>query len=137
MQIRILIPRPRRTQSGWRTGRLTVAVMIIATGGTLYALLSNGGLVALMRARARTTQLHYQILASERENQAMLDQIRALSDDPQAIEKVAREELNMGLPDETIYLLPPTLSTEPGRSPQASEESPSWSPSAPSLPTRR
>jgi cell division protein FtsB len=79
---------------------------LVAVGGTFLVLLGDGGLMAVMKMRSRATQLQYQINAEGRANQAMLQEIRALKHDPNAIEKLAREELNMVKPDETIYFLP-------------------------------
>ena len=44
--------------------------------------------------------------ALERENESLRLQIRAFHSDPEYIEKVARDELGMVGPDETIYQFP-------------------------------
>lgn len=44
--------------------------------------------------------------ALDRENESLRQQIRAFHSDPEYIEKVARDELGMVGPDETIYQFP-------------------------------
>jgi cell division protein FtsB len=110
---------------------------MVAIGGTFLVLLGDGGLMAVMKMRSRATQLRYQINAEGRANQAMLQEIRALKNDPGAIERLAREELNMVMPDETIYFLPsgPRLRDEDSAEVDRSKEP--GSPTAPLRPNRR
>jgi len=138
VRVRILIPRrkPRRLvsrQSNKRAGQVALVVALTAVFGSLYALLGDSGLMAVMRMRARATQMQYDIAAKEHANGEILDIIKPLRDeDPDAIEKIAREKLFMALPGDTIYVLPPeTKSTAPV------ERNDAGSPTAPPLPSRR
>jgi cell division protein FtsB len=118
VRVRILIPRrkPKKlvARSARRSGRLALIIAIVALIGTLYALLGDSGLMAVMSMRARATQLHHEIAAQERANQELLDLIRPLrAEDPDAIERLAREELFMARPGDTVYVLPPVPSASP------------------------
>lgn len=126
MRVRILIPRrpPKKlvARSGKRSAQMTLLVCLVAFAGAMYALAGEGGLLAVMKMRARAAQLQYQILKMERENQELRDTIRPLREqDPAAIEKLARELLFMARPGDTIYVMPTTPApeateeTEPGR----------------------
>ena len=111
---------------------MAAIIMLTALFGSFYALLGKNGLVAVMKMRARATQLQYEINAKERANREILDIIRPLRDqDPEAIEKLAREKLFMVRPGETVYVLPPE---SPPTGPARSQ---SGSPTSPSAPVRR
>ena len=132
----IRIPRRSRRSRGRRAVSMAALACLVAVGGTFLVLLGDGGLMAVMRMRARATQLQYQINAERRTNEAMREEIRALKNDPAAIEKLAREELQMVRPDETIYFLPPgpRLPVDETVEPKVDEES--ESPTAPLRPKR-
>lgn len=137
MRIRLLIPRrkPRKLVArprSKRSAQMALVIVLTAVVGSLYALLGDSGLMAVMRMRARATQLQYEIAAKERANDELLDTIRPLREgDPEAIERLAREKLQMARPGDTIYLLPPEKrSSEPAPGEPAS-------PTAPALPSRR
>ena len=109
---------------------------LVAIGGTFLVLLGDGGFMAVMKMRSRATQLQYQINAERRANEAMLQEIRALKTDPGAIEKLAREELNMVKPDETIYFLPSGPRLQADDSARADGGRDPGSPTAPFRPKR-
>jgi cell division protein FtsB len=135
--VRILIPRrkPKKLvsrRSSRRAGQTALIIVVISVLGSLYALVGDSGLLAVMKMRARANQLRYEIVALERENQELLETIKPLRDgDPDAIERLAREKLFMVRPGDTLYMLPP----EPLPAPPAQTES--ASPTGPSLPRRR
>ena len=111
---------------------MALIIMVTAVFGSLYALLGDNGLVAVMRMRARATQLQYDIGAKEQANRELREIIRPLRDgDPAAIEKMAREKLFMARPGDKVYVLPPEsrpleqAGNQPG------------SPTSPSAPSRR
>lgn len=109
-----------------------MGILLVAVSGSLYALLGDSGLVAVMQMRARATQLRYEIGAAERANQELRERIRPLRDgDPAAIEREARQRLYMVRPGETLYLLPPAPESE---APVLRE---SASPTGPPSPARR
>ncbi len=137
MRVRILIPRrkPKKLvsrQRSKRSGQMAAIIMLTALCGSLYALLGENGLMAVMKMRSRATQLRYEINGKERANREVLDIIKPLrEEDPDAIEKLAREKLFMARPGEMIYVLPPeSRPIEPVRSRPGS-------PTSPSAPARR
>lgn len=139
MRVRIRLPRrgPKKLvsrQRSKRSAQLTLLITVTAVFGSLWVLLGNGGLMSVMRMRARAAQMEYEISTQERANDELRAVIEPLRDaDPQAIERIARERLQMARPGDTIYLLPPA--PEPRvESPARSE---SLSPMAPALPSGR
>ncbi len=111
---------------------MVVIVTLAALLGSIYALLGENGLGAVMQMRGRATQLRYEISARERDNREVRDVIRPLREgDPDAIEQLAREKLYMVRPGDTLYILPPVSRPKP---PVLDE---SGSPTAPSVPSGR
>ena len=111
---------------------MALIITLTALSGSIYALLGESGLVAVMQMRGRATQLRYEISAKERGNREVRDVIRPLREgDPDAIEQLAREKLYMVRPGDTLYILPPESRPEP---PVLNE---SGSPTAPSVPSGR
>jgi len=109
---------------------MTLIITLTALFGSLYALLGENGLVAVMQMRGRATQLRYEISAKERSNREVRDVIRPLREgDPDAIERLARENLFMVRPGDTLYMLQPE---SPPKPPVLSE---SGSPMAPPVPS--
>jgi cell division protein FtsB len=137
LHVRIRIPRrrPRKLVArprSKRSAQMALIIVLTALFGSFYALLGDSGLMAVMRMRARAAQLRTDITAQERANRELMDTIEPLRDGhPEAIEKLARERLNMARPGDTIYLLPPE--TQPIE-PRVGEPG---SPTAPPLPSRR
>lgn len=111
---------------------MAVIITLAALLGSIYALLGENGLGAVMQMRGRATQLRYEISAKERDNREVRDVIRPLREgDPDAVEQLAREKLYMVRPGDTIYVLP----RESGPKPAVMTES--GSPTAPSVPSGR
>ncbi len=137
MRVRILIPRrrPKKLVSrrrSKRSGQIALIVVAISVLGSLYALIGDSGLLAVMRMRARAHQFRYQIAAMERENRELLETIKPLREaSPDAIEKLAREKFFMIRPGDTVYMLP---KEEPA---PAQAEAESVSPTGPTLFRRR
>ena len=135
MRVKILIPRraPKKlvARPRQRSAHMSLIIFLTALVGTLYALLGDSGLMSVMRMRARAVQLQYQIMAKQQNNQQLRDTIRPLREkDPAAIEKLAREQLFMARPGDTIYVLPP----EPR--PQVPAPAGSGEPGSPTAPAR-
>ena len=83
---------------------LLLAVMALFFG--LIAIFGDRGLVELYRVRRETLLVQQEIETLRQKNQQLLQEIHGLRDDPYYIEKIAREELGMARPGETIILLP-------------------------------
>ena len=111
---------------------MALIITLTALFGSIYALLGESGLVAVMKMRARATQLRYEIADKDHENSDLRQLIRPLREgDPEAIEQLAREKLYMVRPGDTLYMLPP----EPQPDPPVLVES--ASPTGPPAPSRR
>ena len=137
MRVRILIPRrkPKKLVSrrrNKRSGQMTLIIVVTSVLGSLYALVGENGVLDVMKMRARAHQLELDIAARERENLQLSEIIKPLRDEePDAIEKLAREKLFMTRPGDTLYTLPKELR------PVAPQQTESSSPPAPSLLRRR
>lgn len=92
-----------------------VAVRLLRTGG--WALIIGlivfiiGTAVIRTREEFREAHAEYQRLQSEvkqlqLETERLQEEIRQLKDDPQVIERIAREELHMIRPDEMVISFP-------------------------------
>lgn len=116
---------------------MALVIFVAAFAGTLYALLGDSGLMAVLKMRGRANDLRYEIGAKEGANRELRDVIRPLREgDPDAIEKLAREQLFMARPGDTVYVLP----QEPESTPPPAiddDRSEPGSPTAPSMPRRR
>ncbi|HUU27206.1 MAG TPA: septum formation initiator family protein [archaeon] len=74
--------------------------MLVLFGG-------NYNVVSLWSLYQQKKALSQQVENLRIENQILADQIRSLKDDPETIEKVARENLGMAGKGETIYRILP------------------------------
>lgn len=94
-----------------RKAALLFAVMafLALVVGSLFG---DGGLLRLLEERGRTEALGRQLGELRDENSRLAQQIRALRSDPVAIETLAREELGLARPGETVFL----IRREPGPS---------------------
>jgi cell division protein FtsB len=69
----------------------------------------ENGIFQLFHLRARETALRQEVAELETRNQELDDQLQALADDPEALEKLARERHNMRRPEEEVLtVLPPS-----------------------------
>lgn len=111
---------------------MAVIITLTALLGSIYALLGENGIGAVMQMRGRATQLRYEISAKERDNREVRDVIHPLREgDPDAIERLAREKLFLVRPGDTVYVLQPESRPKPPVMTQ------SGSPMAPSVPSGR
>ena len=70
------------------------------------ALIGEGGLVAMRRARNTQLRLDQRIVTLRAENDALRDTVRRLQEDPRAIEDIARRELGLIRPGEVVVVIP-------------------------------
>ncbi len=71
-----------------------------------YQILGPSGYLALRQREREKALLEDEIHGLALENQQLMKQVKALRSDPQAVERVAREEMKLVRPGEVIYLLP-------------------------------
>lgn len=133
MGLRIVVRRaPVRRQSEW-SGNLVWLSVAVALASIAYMLFSDTGVVQIVRTRAEASRLMSEVHAAEQANRELYAEIEALRSDPRAIERIAREELMLARPGETVYLLPP-LEVDPATRQGQPRESDPVGPTAPGLP---
>ncbi|MBZ5693972.1 MAG: septum formation initiator family protein [Acidobacteriia bacterium] len=65
------------------------------------------GLIAMRRAQQEAARVQKQIDQINEENRQLQERVKALKTDPQAIERIAREEMGLARPGEYIFKIPP------------------------------
>ena len=92
--------RPDRTRRIVRTLLLFIAAVIVVD-----ALVGEQGLFAMLRARRQAEELAATIARQRAENARLREEVRRLTDDPAAIEEVARRELGLIRPGEKVFII--------------------------------
>jgi cell division protein FtsB len=69
------------------------------------ALVGDQGLIATIRARKQYNQLAADLARLRSENTAFREEARRLREDPAAIEEIARRELGLMSPGETLFII--------------------------------
>jgi len=67
------------------------------------------GVLAMRRAQKETARVKREIEQIDTENRRLEDNVRSLKSDPEAIERIAREEMGLARPGEYIFKLPSKL----------------------------
>jgi len=97
----------RRHVPGWLKGilkskRLNITLLILIP--TLsFMTFSNKGILQRVRLESEKRAMQEKILQAQREQNQLLQQSKALDNDPKTIEKVAREKYGMIRDGETVY----------------------------------
>jgi cell division protein FtsB len=79
---------------------LFAACVIIADG-----LVGERGLLAMMRAQQEYDELSAAIARQRAENARLREEVRRLTEDPTAIEEIARRELGLIRPGERVFII--------------------------------
>ena len=72
-----------------------------------FALFGDKGVLRLVKAYHQKQELQAQVEQLQQENRRLQQEIEALKNDPQTIERLARQELGMVREDEIVYQFPP------------------------------
>ena len=72
-----------------------------------FFLLGDRGFLEVRRQKQRLAELQAEVSALAAENEQLEAGVARLKDDPAAVEKIAREELNFVRPGEVVLILPP------------------------------
>jgi cell division protein FtsB len=110
--------RPRSTHET-RIRRRRLVTYALALGAFVLmvnALVGERGYLATLRAKAEYEKLSASVTALKQENRRYMEQIRGLQGDPAALEDVARRELGLVRPGETLVIIrdaPATPATAP------------------------
>jgi cell division protein FtsB len=73
----------------------------------LQDVFGNHGVLAMRRSQQEAREVQRQINQINEENRQLEERVKALKTDPQAIERIAREEMGLARPGEYIFRLPP------------------------------
>ncbi|HZM52844.1 MAG TPA: septum formation initiator family protein [Vicinamibacteria bacterium] len=96
----------RRTeQRGLRRKASLLASIIAIIALVVGSLFGDRGILQLMAQRQRALELAREIEEVRAENLRLAAEIRALRTDPRAIERIAREQLGLARPGETVFLI--------------------------------
>ncbi len=78
-----------------------IALVALAVGSVF----GDRGMLNLVEKRRRVDELRSEIEVLRSENLHLAAEIAALRTSPQAIERLAREQLGLARPDETVFLI--------------------------------
>jgi cell division protein FtsB len=101
-----MAPQSRGGDAGLRRKAALLTCVIAIIGLLLGALFGDRGYLRLLDKREHTQALALDVDRLESENVRLAGEIRALKTDPRAIERIAREELGLARPGETVFLIP-------------------------------
>ena len=86
------------------------------------------GVLAMRRAQKEATHVRQEIDRINSENRQLQDDVKDLKSDPQAIERIAREEMGLARPGEYIFKIEPKAgdipATAPASQPNQSSQKP-------------
>ena len=97
---RAALKRPDRTRRIVQTLLLFIAAVIVVD-----ALVGEQGLFAMLRARRQAEELAASVARQKAENARLREEVERLTDDPAAIEEVARRELGLIRPGEKVFII--------------------------------
>ena len=95
-------PRP----AGGRGRRLVRYLLVFITVVLVIdAIVGEKGLMSLLKARREYSAVEQALQRSRRENERLREDARRLREDPSAIEELARRELGLLKPGETLFII--------------------------------
>lgn len=90
-----------------RTRIATGAVSLLAIWLFAHVVFASNGMIVYRTKRSEYQQLQKQIQQLQKDNAGYTSQIDQLKNDPQRIEREAREQFHYARPGEVIYVSPP------------------------------
>ncbi|HWX25109.1 MAG TPA: septum formation initiator family protein [Vicinamibacteria bacterium] len=94
-----------RSEVGLRRKAVTLASILVFIALVVGSLFGDQGVLHLMTQRQQAEALESRVDALREENARLAAEIAALRSDPQAVEKLAREELGLARKGETVFVL--------------------------------
>ncbi len=91
---------PGTRRKAWLLGT-AIALIALAVGSVF----GDRGFLNLVENRRHVAELRLEIEALRAENARLAGEVSALRTSPRAIERLAREQLGLARPDETVFLL--------------------------------
>jgi cell division protein FtsB len=95
----------RPTEAGLRKKAIALGSIIALVALVVGSFFGDRGFLRMVAQRERTESLRQQIDELRSENGRLAAEITALKSDPRAVEKLAREELGLARPGETVFLI--------------------------------
>ncbi len=83
-----------------------MVLVLVCVALVVHEIFGANGYLALRRQKQQHQALQQQIQQLKQQNAKLQKEIEALKTDPQAIEKLAREQMHLAKPGEIIYTLP-------------------------------
>jgi cell division protein FtsB len=94
----------------------------------LQDIFGNHGVLAMRRSQQEAREVERQIKQMNEENRQLEAKVKALKTDPQAIERIAREEMGLARPGEYIFKIQPKPSDGAMAAPLAEPNEPAKQP---------
>jgi cell division protein FtsB len=93
------------SEPGLRRKAAALASLLALIALVVGSLFGDRGMLHLMSQRERAERLQAEIQELRAENARIAAEIEALRRDPRAIERLAREELGLARPGETVFVI--------------------------------
>src|SRR5215510_7766475 len=98
-----MAPRPAGGDISLRRRAAAIASVLALIALVVGSLFGDRGMLDLINQRERADRLHAELQELRAENGRIAAEIDALRRDPRAIERIAREELGLARPGETVF----------------------------------
>ena len=92
-------------ETSLRKKAATLFCVIVVLALAVGSLFGDRGILQLFHQKERAAQLAQELEDLRTENLRLAGEILSLRTDPRAIEKIAREELGLSRPGETVFLI--------------------------------
>jgi cell division protein FtsB len=90
---------------GLRRKAWAVASLLALVALVVGSLFGDRGILQLLMQRKRAELLQHELQDLRAENRRLATEIESLRSDPRAIERIAREQLGLARPGETVFIL--------------------------------
>jgi cell division protein FtsB len=94
-----------RADVGLRRKAATLASILALVALVVGSLFGDGGVLQVLAQREHGAALRRQIEELRQENVRLAAEIQALRRDPRSVERIAREELGLARPGETVFVI--------------------------------
>ena len=95
----------KAARSFWsRHARIILGLALLVLG--IHDLFGAHGFLAMRRTQKQIDQLHSEIDGLNKQNDQLSGQVQSLKTDPQAVERLAREQMGLAKPGEMIFKMP-------------------------------
>ena len=106
--------RSTKTTPPWRSRRaLQWLLLFVASVIVIDGLVGDRGLLAMLRARREYDTVAATVARQRAENLRLREEVRRLSEDPEAIEEIARRELGLIKRGEKLFIIKDIQPTKP------------------------